>query len=70
MKHPARWIAASAVAAVVVVFGVVLALNVGDDPQDDAQQSHLLGQGGARRSTCRRSTARASSSDATSRARR
>jgi cytochrome c biogenesis protein CcmG/thiol:disulfide interchange protein DsbE len=29
---------------VVVVFGVVLALNVGSDPQQDAQQSHLVGK--------------------------
>ena len=43
MKHPAR-IAALAVALVVVVFGVVLALNVGSDPQEDAQQSHLVGK--------------------------
>ena len=43
MRHPAR-IAALAVAAVVVVFGVVLALNVGSDPQEDAQQSHLVGK--------------------------
>ncbi len=43
MKHPAR-IAALAVAVVVVVFGVVLALNVGSDPQEDAQQSHLVGK--------------------------
>ena len=43
MKHPAR-IAALGVAAVVVVFGVVLALNVGSDPQEDAQQSHLVGK--------------------------
>ena len=43
MKHPAR-IAALAVAVVVVVFGVVLALNVGSDPQADAKQSHLVGK--------------------------
>jgi cytochrome c biogenesis protein CcmG, thiol:disulfide interchange protein DsbE len=43
VKHPAR-IAALAVALVVVVFGVVLALNVGSDPQQDAQQSHLVGK--------------------------
>jgi cytochrome c biogenesis protein CcmG/thiol:disulfide interchange protein DsbE len=43
MKHPAR-IAALAVAVVVVVFGVVLALNVGSDPQADARQSHLVGK--------------------------
>ena len=33
-----------AVALVVVVFGVVLALNVGGDPQADAKQSHLVGK--------------------------
>ena len=43
MKHPAR-IAALAVAVVVIVFGVVLALNVGNDPQADAKQSHLVGK--------------------------
>jgi cytochrome c biogenesis protein CcmG/thiol:disulfide interchange protein DsbE len=43
VKHPAR-IAALAVALVVIVFGVVLALNVGSDPQEDAQQSHLVGK--------------------------
>jgi cytochrome c biogenesis protein CcmG/thiol:disulfide interchange protein DsbE len=43
VKHPAR-IAALAVAVVVVVFGVVLALNVGSDPQEDAKQSHLVGK--------------------------
>jgi len=43
VKHPAR-IAALAVALVVIVFGVVLALNVGNDPQEDAQQSHLVGK--------------------------
>jgi cytochrome c biogenesis protein CcmG/thiol:disulfide interchange protein DsbE len=40
MKHRTRWIA-GAVAAVVVVFGVVLALNVGNDPQSGAQASPL-----------------------------
>jgi cytochrome c biogenesis protein CcmG/thiol:disulfide interchange protein DsbE len=43
VKHPAR-IAALAVAVVVIVFGVVLALNVGGDPQEDAKQSHLVGK--------------------------
>jgi cytochrome c biogenesis protein CcmG/thiol:disulfide interchange protein DsbE len=43
VKHPAR-LAALAVAVVVVVFGVVLALNVGADPQEDAKQSHLVGK--------------------------
>jgi cytochrome c biogenesis protein CcmG/thiol:disulfide interchange protein DsbE len=43
VRHPARWIAL-AVAVVVVVFGVVLALNVGNDPQADAQRSRLLDQ--------------------------
>jgi cytochrome c biogenesis protein CcmG/thiol:disulfide interchange protein DsbE len=43
VKHPAR-IAALSVALVVIVFGVVLALNVGTDPQQEAQQSHLVGK--------------------------
>jgi cytochrome c biogenesis protein CcmG/thiol:disulfide interchange protein DsbE len=43
VKHPAR-LAALGVAVVVVVFGVVLALNVGADPQEDAKQSHLVGK--------------------------
>jgi cytochrome c biogenesis protein CcmG/thiol:disulfide interchange protein DsbE len=43
VKHPARVIALS-VAAVVVVFGVVLALNVGKDPEQDAKQSKLVGK--------------------------
>ena len=43
MKHPAR-LAALAVAAVVVVLGVVLALNVGNDPQLEAQSNRLLGR--------------------------
>jgi cytochrome c biogenesis protein CcmG, thiol:disulfide interchange protein DsbE len=43
VKHPAR-VVALAVALVVVVLGVVLALNVGSDPQEDAKQSHLVGQ--------------------------
>jgi cytochrome c biogenesis protein CcmG/thiol:disulfide interchange protein DsbE len=43
VRHPARWIAL-AVAAAVVVFGVVLALNVGSDPQAEAQHSPLLGR--------------------------
>jgi cytochrome c biogenesis protein CcmG/thiol:disulfide interchange protein DsbE len=43
VKHPAR-IAALAVAVVVVVFGIVLALNVGSDPQEDAKQSQLVGK--------------------------
>jgi len=43
VKHPAR-IAALAVALVVVVFAVVLALNVGSDPQADAKQSRLVGK--------------------------
>ena len=43
MKHPAR-IVALAVALVVVVLGVVLALNVGSDPEQDAKQSHLVGK--------------------------
>jgi cytochrome c biogenesis protein CcmG, thiol:disulfide interchange protein DsbE len=43
VKHPAR-IAALAVAVVVVVFGIVLALTVGSDPDQDAKQSHLVGK--------------------------
>jgi cytochrome c biogenesis protein CcmG/thiol:disulfide interchange protein DsbE len=43
VKHPARWIAL-AFASVVVVFGVVLALNVGTDPQSESQQSPFLGK--------------------------
>lgn len=43
MKHPARWIALG-VALVVVVLGVVLALNVGNDPEAEAQRSRLLDQ--------------------------
>lgn len=43
MKHPAR-VVALAVALVVVVLGVVLAMNVGSDPQQDAKQSHLVGK--------------------------
>lgn len=43
MKHPARWIALTA-AAVVVVLGVVLALNVGNDPQLEPHNNRLLGR--------------------------
>jgi cytochrome c biogenesis protein CcmG, thiol:disulfide interchange protein DsbE len=43
VKHPAR-VVALAVALVVVVLGVVLALNVGSDPEQDAKQSHLVGK--------------------------
>jgi cytochrome c biogenesis protein CcmG, thiol:disulfide interchange protein DsbE len=43
VKHPARWIALS-VAAVVVVLGVILALNVGNDPQLESQSNRLLGR--------------------------
>jgi cytochrome c biogenesis protein CcmG, thiol:disulfide interchange protein DsbE len=43
VKHVARW-AALGVAVIVVVFGVVLALNVGSDPQADAQKNQLLGK--------------------------
>jgi cytochrome c biogenesis protein CcmG/thiol:disulfide interchange protein DsbE len=42
MRHPARWIA-SAAGVVVVVLGVVLALNVGNDPQVDSQTNRLVG---------------------------
>jgi len=43
VKHPARWIALTA-GAVVVVLGVVLALNVGTDPQVETQHNRLLGR--------------------------
>lgn len=43
MTHPARWIAA-VVGAVVVVLGVVLALNVGTDPQLESRHNRLLGR--------------------------
>ena len=56
VKHPAR-IVALAVALVVVVLGVVLALNVGNDPQQDAKQSHLRRQGGTGVRPPERSTA-------------
>jgi cytochrome c biogenesis protein CcmG/thiol:disulfide interchange protein DsbE len=41
VKHTARWVALTA-GIVVVVLGVVLALNVGSDPQADAQHSTLV----------------------------
>lgn len=47
MKHGARW-AALAVGLAVVVFGVILALNVGSDPQQEALESHLLGKAAPR----------------------
>ena len=56
MKHPARWIAL-AVAVVVVVLGVVLALNVGNDPQAEATDVPVARIARRRRSTSRRSTA-------------
>jgi cytochrome c biogenesis protein CcmG/thiol:disulfide interchange protein DsbE len=40
VKHPARWVAGS-VALVVVVLGVILALNVGSDPESDTTASPL-----------------------------
>jgi cytochrome c biogenesis protein CcmG/thiol:disulfide interchange protein DsbE len=43
VRHPARWVAL-AVAGAVVVFGVVLALDVGTDPRVDEQHSPLLGR--------------------------
>jgi len=43
VRHPARWIAL-AVAAAVVVFGVVLAVNVGSDPTAGSQKSPFLGK--------------------------
>jgi cytochrome c biogenesis protein CcmG/thiol:disulfide interchange protein DsbE len=42
MRHTARWIAL-AVALFVVAFGVVLATQVGSDPQADATKSQLVG---------------------------
>ena len=46
VKHPARW-SRSRSRVVVVVLGVVLALNVGNDPQQDAQAEPPRRQGGA-----------------------
>jgi cytochrome c biogenesis protein CcmG/thiol:disulfide interchange protein DsbE len=43
VKHPARWIALG-VATVVVVLGVILALNVGNDPQLESNNNRLLGR--------------------------
>ena len=43
MRHPARW-AALAVGVVVVVLGIVLATQVGTNPQADTQTSRLVGQ--------------------------
>jgi len=43
MKHPVRWVALAA-GAVVVVLAVVLAMQVGDDPREDANRSHLVGK--------------------------
>jgi len=43
VKNGLRW-AALAVGLIVVVFGVILALNVGSDPQADALKSQLLGK--------------------------
>jgi thiol-disulfide isomerase/thioredoxin len=43
VRHPARWVAL-AVALVVVVFGVVLAVNVGNDPQAAEKHSPFLGK--------------------------
>jgi cytochrome c biogenesis protein CcmG, thiol:disulfide interchange protein DsbE len=43
MRHRARWIALAA-GAVVTVFAVVLATQVGTDPRADANKSHLLGE--------------------------
>jgi cytochrome c biogenesis protein CcmG, thiol:disulfide interchange protein DsbE len=43
MSHPARW-AALSVGLVVAVLGVVLATQVGTNPQQDAQQSRLVGK--------------------------
>lgn len=43
MRHPARW-AALAVGSVVTVLAIVLATQVGTNPQADIQTSRLLGQ--------------------------
>jgi cytochrome c biogenesis protein CcmG/thiol:disulfide interchange protein DsbE len=43
MRHTARWVASS-VGVGVACLAVVLALNVGKDPQVDAQHSRLVGQ--------------------------
>jgi cytochrome c biogenesis protein CcmG/thiol:disulfide interchange protein DsbE len=43
MRHPARW-AALAVGVVVVALAVVLATQVGTDPQQDAKSSRLVGR--------------------------
>src|SRR5450631_1342772 len=43
MRHPARW-AALAVGVVVAVLGIVLATQVGTNPQADTQTSRLVGQ--------------------------
>jgi cytochrome c biogenesis protein CcmG/thiol:disulfide interchange protein DsbE len=43
LKHPARWIALG-VATIVVVLGVILALNVGNDPQLESNSNRLLGR--------------------------
>ena len=43
MRHPARW-AALAVGVIVAVFGVVLATQVGTNPQAATQRSQLVGK--------------------------
>jgi cytochrome c biogenesis protein CcmG/thiol:disulfide interchange protein DsbE len=43
MSHRIRWIALGA-GVVVALLAVVLALQVGDDPRDDANRSHLVGK--------------------------
>jgi cytochrome c biogenesis protein CcmG/thiol:disulfide interchange protein DsbE len=43
MRHRIRWIALAA-GVVVAVFAVVLAVQVGDDPREDANRSHLVGK--------------------------
>ncbi len=43
MKHPARWVALS-VAVVVALFAVVLATQVGGNPERESQRSALLGK--------------------------
>jgi thiol-disulfide isomerase/thioredoxin len=43
MRHPFRWIALG-VGAVIAVFAVILAVNVGTDPRADLNQSTLVGK--------------------------
>ena len=47
MRHPTRWIALG-VAVVVMVVGVVLATQVGDDPRAETTRSQLVGDAAPR----------------------